>query len=310
MSILLLSITIAFLPLLILGLRYRQEVRKKAGVRPNEAVLTLAGPSGAVNQGDVFPVTLSLNTGGRNVFGVDVILDFNSANLKLVGITPNTSTNFKVFPPLVTGTENFAILTPEFIAQANASNKIEFGAVSYNFALDGGAGYDPYNYPVNGSNVLLATLQFEALAASGNQMIYLNFDPSHEGVSGQSCAANPNQESCDCNVILVDRPAGVVDDILGTANPLTISIGTAEDCPWHICGDADCETSQHGYYDVDMNDFGLFASEYNGNDVPGLDADFDGSGSIDMNDFGLFANGYLCRGTTCESGPWCIGILE
>ena len=280
-----LALLVSVVPLLLVAVKWRLELRKLAvGELQDVAILSLHPSKTNIEVNDSVTVEVKLNTGGQNVYAVDLIIEnSNPGALRLTKITPNTATNFRTFVPWVSETENFDEAGVR--SEANNTGKIEFGAVAFDLQSADDPDYDPYGYPVNGNNILIATLEFRGIG-EGTSTLSFEFNPADKSIT------------TDSNVVAVIRPQEIVDDILNAAPSVSITVGETGECQWHSCGDADCDNN------VDMNDFGIFVDEYTGGDVPGVDADFDGDGGVTMNDFGNFVDGYKCRGR-CADAPHC-----
>jgi hypothetical protein len=202
-----LAFLIAVLPLLVTAARYQQELRKLAvGELADTASLSLVPSPTQVNIDDPVAVEVRLDTGGQAVYAVDIIIINSSPGiLRLDQITPNPASGFNAFVPWTAGSQNFD--SSGVISAANSTGQIEFGAVVFDPANPEA---DPYTSPVNGNNILIATLGFEGLSLGTSSLSFV-FNP-----------ANPN-ETTDSNVVAVVRP-DIVDDILGSVDSTAITV--------------------------------------------------------------------------------------
>jgi len=290
-----LAFLIAVIPLIVVSLQYRQELRKAAvGELEDLATLSLSASKTSIGVDETTTVSVYLNPGGLNIYALDVIIGFNEDYLNLESITEDTTTNFKAFLPLVTDTENFDKARVKNCANSGGTadnctaGTIEFGAAAYDFGQDDQADYDPYDYPVTGNaNIKIADLVFKG-KATGTSSLTFEFDASSE---------TARDETKDCNAVTVNRGSSIVDDVLLSAAPVSVAV-TGGDCAWHSCGDFNCDD------EVKLADFGQFVYELKGNDAPGYDGDFNDDEQVNESDFLNFRQGYRCEGS-CSTGPWC-----
>jgi hypothetical protein len=288
-----LAFLIAVIPLLVTAVRYRQELRKAAvGELDDTAVLSLQPEKTSIAEDESVTVEVKLDTGGQDAYGADVIIVFDPDVLELTDIGWEMvveTTNFKTLAPII---DEEGMFDEERVincanhggSEANCTaGVIEFGDVTFDFSQIEDPDYDPCEYPVNGPDVLVATLEFKG-KAEGISSLEFDFDP-----------ANPD-ETADCNIVAVDCGQRIVDDILKEVVNTEITVGQ---CQWRSCGDSNCDNS------VDLAiDFITYRYELKGDDVPDRDADFNGQDGVTVADFVNFRYGYRCEGD-CSGGPWC-----
>lgn len=168
-------------------IRYRKKAEDINRVADFLLSTTTGGSSAQVAPGEQFVLDLALNTGGKDVVGIDVILDFDATKVQLTGITPNTSSNFKTFLPVdVDGV----------FAESSAVSTKSFGAANFDWAAGTVTG------PVNGSAVPIAQLTFSALA-NGQTDISIDFQGETGTLSTQ-----------DSNVVEIDTVNNISRDVL------------------------------------------------------------------------------------------------
>ncbi|MFC1790239.1 hypothetical protein ACFLZP_02005 [Patescibacteria group bacterium] len=283
-----LAFLITSLSFLLAAFRYRQELRKFAGEVEDRAVLAFSQAEFQINDGDALDVEVRLDTDGVEVDAVDLVMYFNKHILELKRIVPNNGINFKTFLPLVEGTEYFVGSNQVFLAAANQTGEIEVGAARFDLGDSSDPDDGDLTNPVNGSNVLLVTLKFEAIS-EGTAPLWFDYNPDDLDIT------------VDTNV--VTHTAEYVDDVLASATTSTVMVGD-QTCLWKYCGDADCDGK------VDIFDFTYYADMFNGVPFPQptppakeMSADFDGNGDINIYDFSFYANGMNNWGVACAETP-------
>ncbi len=175
----------------------------KAGTLANVATLSFVPSATQVYKDGTVSVAVKMNPATKPVKAVDVIVKYNQNILELTAITPDTSGSFKSFLPFTDGGTGFD--AAELIALGNSTGSFEFGAVAYNTAT--GAETAAVTTAVD-----LATLTFKAKSV-GQASLSFDFDAAREGQTA---------ETTDSNVVTEQN--GVVEDILGTASPVTIKV--------------------------------------------------------------------------------------
>lgn len=207
--------------------------------------------------GTEFQVPVTLATGGTAVRGVDTVMTFDATKLTVTGILPTAqaSTSFKTFVP-VDANNNFDVTT--VMNNANATGKIEFGAVTYDFAANQAAPTYGLTAAYNGTTIL-ATVKFtpKAVSSTTNTTIAFTFDPA-------------NASTVDSNIVddsPISQTAPYLNDILGSVSPtsgLPVTIAPAASgtqgpyggTAWAIPGKIEAENYDTGgegvaYHDLD-----------------------------------------------------------
>jgi len=207
-----LALAIAVIPIIVLSIQYRQELRKKAADLPDDTSFHLTYTEILLGIGGrTYVYVFLLNPNGIPIDGVDVILRFNQDILQLRSFTTNTETNFKAFLPLVD--EGGSFDADRVISQANSLGRLEFGAITFDFATD------DFTSPVGDNDVLIAELEFEGIS-EGSSLVDFDFDPDRE---------DTRYETVDCNV--ATHSDGDVFDILGSTDSVTITVSVVGPSP-------------------------------------------------------------------------------
>lgn len=199
-----LAVSVTALSFLITSsMKTSQDVRMKAGTLANVATLSFVPSATQIYKDGTVSVTVKMNPATKPVKAVDVIVKYDRSILELTAVTPDTSSSFKSFLPFTDGGTGFD--AAELIALGNSTGSFEFGAVAYNTTT--GAETTAVTTAVN-----LATLTFKAKSV-GQTTLSFDFDAAREGQTA---------ETTDSNVVTEQN--GVVEDILGTASPVTIKV--------------------------------------------------------------------------------------
>lgn len=174
------------------------ELRRKAqGERT--ATLMMLPQAVVADPGDEFDIAIWLNTVGKDVVGVDIILEELSL-LEIVEINPDY-THFPTFVP-VNDDGSFD--------QSTAISDGEFGAVTF----DWNSVSDPITSPVKGAAIRLGSIKFRALS-EGNTSISIRFDGEDGDVS-----------TADSNVVMIDTGDNVLDVLKDPSNAdVSVMIG-------------------------------------------------------------------------------------
>ncbi|MFC1789954.1 carboxypeptidase regulatory-like domain-containing protein [Patescibacteria group bacterium] len=176
------------------------DIRSKAmGEITNTAVLLIEPERLRIPQGQVGLVDVLLDTGGAEVIGVDMVIEFDNQILELSGITPIIS-NIMYLPVAAGGTN---LDETRVLGEANSLGKIEFGLVAFQ---------DVPSLPLVGQNSLVS-LEFRGKAV-GITNLSFGFDNTTPDLNH------------DCNVTVVTEE--VVDDILFDTIGATIFVVSTE----------------------------------------------------------------------------------
>lgn len=157
-------------------------------------------------------LNVALNTGGENVFAVDVVLEFEPAYLSVTdpGITVDPSTSLKTFAPVVSEAD------PSFDwSKAVNGNRIEFGAVAFDLVAEATTS------AFNG----IATL-----AAVNLQALPVRRDTSTQvSVIAQVSGDPPEDVTDDSNIVVINPD---VADVIKTSvlQSSTIKIKAQPEC--------------------------------------------------------------------------------
>ena len=196
------------------------------------ATLSLMTPISTPVAGQDFTVPIFLDTGGKNIRGVDLVITFepNFLTLKDVAADAQTTTTLKTFAPIDTS-NNFD--KARVICEANgvtATNctptkpggTIEFGAVTFDYSLNSGQGgvTAPFSTP-QGSPVLLATLSFNAKQA-GTTRILIAYTP---GTTTDSNVVDDPPRATD--PALQEAPTDILGSVVNL-DPLNINTPPAQ----------------------------------------------------------------------------------
>lgn len=174
-----------------------------------------AGPIAAI-VGTEFPVNITLSTGGTPTRGVDVVLNFDNSKLTVTDVadTARTTTTFKTFVPGVTGETTGILDKTAVMATANLTGKVEFGAVTFDYAANQNAPTYGLTAPYNLTTVL-ATVKFVPKAGA-------------TGATSLTFAFSPTVESTTDSNVVDDQPisqtAPYLNDILGSVSPASGTI--------------------------------------------------------------------------------------
>jgi len=173
-------------------------IRLNAQTPTPSSELLMNTPTNQINVGDTAEVSIGMNTNGRVVTGVDVVINFDNNLLDVVGISLGTP-----FKTIVPGTNNVIDLTKAVkINSTDPSHSIiDFGLLAYdpstNTPTEGLTGsFDPLNNP-------LATITFRAKTV-GQATLSYKFDG--------------NNMTTDSNI---------VSDVSGTPSDVMIQPGSA-----------------------------------------------------------------------------------
>lgn len=179
-----------------------------------DAVLSFI-PSGpiAATEGTQFNVQVALTRTSSTVRAVDVVVNFDKNKLSLTGIDDtarmNGNASFKTFVPIVTGQTSGVLDSNTVMANANASGKVEFGAVTYDYAGN-------QNSPTFGvtpgfassTSLVLATLKFTPkTGAVGNTNITFDYTA---GTTTDSNVVDDGE---------ISGAAPYLNDVLGSVSP-------------------------------------------------------------------------------------------
>lgn len=201
--VLLLVITVLILVLvLVYSLAKNSKTSKRLpavlGITPGPtASLSLSpGVSNPIPANNTIDVGVSLDTGGEDIWGVDVVLGNDPNKLEVLGITPDAAgTNLKTFAPVVSQAN------PAFDWTKSVNGaQIEFGAVTFDLP-------NATPLPAFNGNVSLATITLKA-------------QPVRRNSSVQISVLGDNSHTDDSNVISAND---VTDDLLNTT-PATVKI--------------------------------------------------------------------------------------
>lgn len=155
-------------------------------------------------QSDTATVTVSLDTGGRAVYGVDVLLD-HGANFNATGVAPLGASGLDAFAPVVDAVNgNYTFNNAAAIKPAD--HQVEFGVMNFDYSAE-----EPYSAPFSGT-ANLASVSLQPSWVRSNTDV---------NVSLQHQAGN----TTDSNVVDTD-----LDDALASVNNTTIKIIAAEVC--------------------------------------------------------------------------------
>jgi len=235
-----------------------------------------------IEPNDTFEVTVYLNTGGYDVVGTDIILEY-SDNLSLENIAPPQQRDFLTYAPVNSADGTFDVET--------AKSQDGFGTVTFDWDNT----TTPIQNPINDASIILATLTFKALS-EGEGSVSIAFN----GVTGTESTADSNVVHIDVNGnvydILQDPDQDGYISVLVSTTPIVTCVDNDGDgfntydetnCPLGT----DCDDS-----DADVNPQ---AEEL----CNGKDDDCDNS--IDENLSRDCVGDESCQGTQqCSSGSW------
>lgn len=196
LSFRLIFLSISFLVCLIY-VTQTQDLRRRADVLTGTAAIYFTGDN-QVEVGSTINFPLTLSTSDSQITAVDVVLVFDETILELTNIEPNTSSDFKTFLPLASGTTNFDEAS---VLSSAASGEIKFGAVTYN------ASTQTATTAVSGETVI-ATLTFQGKAVGSTG---LDFTFSVDGTT-------------DSNAVMTDINQAAVEDVLSSATTYTVNV--------------------------------------------------------------------------------------
>ena len=190
----------------------RQIVEKRAAGGQG-AYLSLL-PSLTVGNGQEFSLPVMLGTDGVEIIGVDVVLNFDKNYLELTNIIPGPEARPNPYtPPFgtylpVDNNGNFNVQAVK--NSANASGKIEIGAVAFNWANEQVT--SGFNGTLNQANPLF-TLKFKA-KQGGQTSVNFSFTPG---------------STTDSNLVRINGDQ--VQDILSQVTNLSITITSTTPTP-------------------------------------------------------------------------------
>jgi len=142
-----------------------QDIRKKAA---NNVCFSLPEQLNVQEQ-DEFDLPFMINTDGRKVIGLDVVVKFDQQYLRLIDIIPRSQqTSLKTYLPVA---DSGDFDKQKVLSEAADSGRISFGAVSFSWQ-------DEQNLSptVTTSPVVVALLRFKALDLNEQTSTSINFD--------------------------------------------------------------------------------------------------------------------------------------
>ena len=179
----------------------KNQLLKKGATGGNPSI-TLSSANSNININKTFNVNIAINTGNTDIGAVDAVINFPQDKLILTSVTPNnelSSTNLKTFVPLLAN-DNGHFNSATVVQQANNSGKIEFGAITFDWAKQ----EITSSFNTEETDIPLATLAFRTIK-TGQADIAVDYAPD---------------STADSNLVKYDDAT----DILAEANSITINI--------------------------------------------------------------------------------------
>lgn len=233
----------------------------------NNSKLQFSPNSHTVNGGQPVTLSLTLNTDTSNIYGADVVIQYDSSKMTATNFTPNTSTNLKAFAPVVSAdTGNYAFdLTKanKINSTTPANSRFEFGAVTFNYST--GA----------------PTASYKGVL---NPMASIGFTTKHprQDTSFQVALLAANGVTTDSNIVDTD-----LDDVLGASNVNTATINVVAS---EVCRAALDPSDPI----VNILDYSQLLSSFN--KTGALPADVDNNGVVNISDLSIVTSkwGQVC----------------
>lgn len=213
--------------------------------------LSLSFVSSSVNVGDTADLNILLNTGGEDVLGADIFLEYDPNKWSVIEINPNKDTGFKTFVPFVSESDS----TFDWQKAVKEESLIKFGTVIYDLNPDWDG--DLSSITFNGVASPLATVK-------------LKTKPVRRDTSEQISIRAQTGITTDSNILNKDG-----NDILGTVDQATVKIKAEDVCRAAV----DLSDQKPG-----LNDLLYILAKGWGNACPDCHEDLDGSKDIGLGD--------------------------
>lgn len=252
-----------------------------------------------LNVGDTFTVEVRVNSQVHDIYGADLVLDYNKDVLEVVangiqlggsvrnGCVTGNGNPAAVLAPITSET-NCTFNAASVINSANTTGTLKVGVVAFDWSMPGGAAYTPNGFPL-GATHHIASIQMRAKAAGNSPFTVKKI-------------AQGNTTDTNIGTIFTNNTVG---DVLNTiSGNFTAQVGTGTAvCPRHPEGNVVCpDENNDGQPDstIDISDFNAWLNKskcvndtafYTANralcDGITYNADVTGEGLVDISDFNV-----------------------